>query len=235
MCVTVAAVSVSVKKSVARRDAALKQEPVITVAGEEIGADVFRMFCANVIEGQDFENMLKTSIDDGALCTAVKEKAVDYIEEYVCLSGEAGKAGISLSAEELNNLRHECEQAGGSDREKYYRENYGISFEDYFKIRSGWLLAEKYAAKLRMECDISETRLAEVYEANYRRFAKAEVTMVYFDTSSADEGANGFKRSNAETVFKSICLPSGSETASEGEDAGEENRRICHCRRDGAS
>lgn len=208
MCGIVAAVSVLLRNNRADRGNAAEEKTVLTVDGEPIGADVFRLFCVNVIESEEFGSMVRNAVSDSALQESVKEKAVTGLEDYVCLYREAEKAGMMITEEEMSSLRAESEaaaSAAGADPATYYRTHYGISPEQYVRVRANWMLAGKYAAFLRDQCDLSEEALRAVYEKNYARFAEADVTMVYFDTSSGDESANGFKRSNAETVYNSIC------------------------------
>ena len=208
MCGIVAAVSVSLKSNRVKREQAVREANVLTIDGEKIGADILRLFCVNVIEGEEFETMMRNALNDSVLAENVKAKAVTYLEDYVCLYREAQKADITLTAEEMGELRAACEKtaaANGVSADSYYLANYGISFERYVSLRANWMLADKYAAALRKQCDLSEEALRAVYEKFYVRFAEADVTMVYFDTSSSDEGINGFKRSNAETVYNSIC------------------------------
>lgn len=208
MCGIVAAVSVSLKNNRMKRENTAREANVLTIDGESVGADVFRLFCVNVIEGEEFEAMMRNALNDSVLAENVKAKAAAYLTDYICLSHEAQKAGMTLSAGEMNDLRKSCEQAAaasGVSAESYYLTNYGVSFETYVRIRANWMLVGKYAALLREQCDLSEDALRAVYETNYVRFAEADVTMVYFDTSSSDEGTNGFKRSNAEAVYNEIC------------------------------
>ncbi len=209
LCLIISGVSVALKNNSAKNDEKEKNETVITIAGEEIGADLFTLFCANVIEGSEFEYLMKTSMNDSALCASVKEKAVRYAEDYVCFYKEAQALGIKLSNEELELLRKACKEQikpEGTDPDEYYRTNYGISFDGYVKMRANWVLADKYTTMLRNSCDTSEAELKRVYEANYSRFAKADVTMVYFDTSSTDSGANGFVKSTAEKIFNDLRI-----------------------------
>ncbi|MBO5417659.1 MAG: hypothetical protein J6A50_03520 [Clostridia bacterium] len=207
LCLAVTGISVAIKKSKAKKEENVKTETVLTVDGVSVGADLFNLFCINVIEGPDFEYLMKTSINDDALCSSVKEKAVQYAEEYVCLYREAVKAGLSLSENEIDTIKKSCTENAENAKlsvEEYYRKNYGVSFETYVEVQGNWLLAEKYAVNLRSKCDVSEEALQEVYNAHYEKFAKADVTMVYFDTSSSDEGKNGFVKSNAESIFNGI-------------------------------
>lgn len=205
--IVVAGISVAVKSSRAKKEENIVSQTVITVNGETIGADVFRLFCVNVIEGPDFEYLMKTSINDDVLCSSVKDKAVQYAEEYVCLYKEALRAGLSLSKTEADTIEKNCRKIAEKTNlsvEEYYRKNYGVSFETYVKFQENWLLAEKYASRLRNECDVSEEALLKVYNDHYEKFAKVDVTMVFFDTSSSDEGKNGFVKSNAESIFNDI-------------------------------
>ncbi len=207
LSLVVSGISVAVKKSKAKKDETIKAETVITIDGVSLGADVFRLFCVNVVEGPDFEYLMKTSINDDVLCTSVKEKAVQYAEDYVCMYREAVKKGLGLSDEERNAIKRNClkdAEKAKLSAEEYYRVNYGVSYGTYVEMLGNWVLADKYAQSLRSDCDVSEAALQEVYNAHYEKFAKADVTMVYFDTSSADSGKNGFVKSNAESIFNDI-------------------------------
>ncbi len=209
VCIIIAAIAVAIKVKSAKNDVEQKAINVINVAGEEISADLFTMFCVTFMEGSEFETVMKTTRGDEELCNAVKKHAVSYVEEYVCLYKEAEKAGITVTEEGLNNIRKQCEavaRAAGSDAEEYYRANYGVSLDTYVEVRANWLRADKYLSKLRGECDTSEASLKKVYDENYSQFAKADVTMIYFDISTNDEGANGFKESSAKAVFDEIKI-----------------------------
>lgn len=207
LCIIVSGISVAIKNSRAKKDAEAKEQTAITIAGDELGADLFKLFCVNVIEGSDFEYLMKTAINDSALENSVKEKAVKYAEEYVCLYKEAVAAGLELTEAEVAETETLCKntaEAAGKDVEQYYRENYGVSFDTYVNMQKNWRLADKYVQKLRGECDLSEEALLKVYNAHYEKFAKADVTMVYFDTSSSDSGKNGFVKSTAESIFNDL-------------------------------
>ena len=213
------AAGVAVKKINEALDKKKRNVVVMTVGSTEITAEEFDLFCLTVINGDDFGELKNITASENALAEAVKQKARDYAAEYVILTGEAKKAGVSAVSE-----------AESSEDEAFYYKNFGVGPEKYKEIADNWASCEELLKKITEEAENDEAFLEEAFEENRTRLAEATCSAIFIKLPSADEGVAKLKKSEAQRILEELnnC---GEEELSEkfreaADSYGDENNLI---------
>ncbi len=196
-----AAVAVGVKNASLNK----RKECVLKIGEKEVSREQFELFCITVIEGSGFEAIEAGTASENALANAVKTRASEYARQYIALTTEAEKTGITLSPLERAEIDFKVEDIPkGEEITSYYIRNYGVTEEGYRDFLAGWKLCEKYINTTADGITPDEDMKRTIFEANAEKLGWGLADVIYFDISSSDSGDAELKRSTAGKICDTV-------------------------------
>lgn len=186
---------------------------VVTIDGTKIYENQFMFFASLLLEQEDAayhytENTTATQVSE-----TLMNETLNFAKEYIYRLREAKKAGITLTKDDLNDLKKTFENEY-EDRKKvgtrilkgdaFYDYYYGLTKKQYTQFWKDWAIIEKYNTHCGETADISLSNQERAYE-EYKDYLKGcNATVLSISLQGLDSETMTTKRQLANELADSI-------------------------------